>query len=102
LKKEDSLTWEEDKVVYMEGRIYVLNNNKIREEILKENHDSVDIGYPGQHRMLKLLKKTYWWLGLKKDVKRYIQGCFKCQQNKVQHQRKVGELHPLEIPQGPW
>ena len=29
LKKEDSLTWEEDKVVYMEGRIYVLNNNKI-------------------------------------------------------------------------
>jgi len=26
----------------------------------------------------------------------------KCQQNKVQHQKKVGELHPLEIPQGPW
>ncbi len=26
----------------------------------------------------------------------------KCQQNKVQHQRKAGELHLLEIPQGPW
>ena len=26
----------------------------------------------------------------------------KCQQNKVQHQRKTGELHPLEIPEGPW
>jgi len=29
LKKEDGLTWEEDGVVYVEGRIYVLNNKKI-------------------------------------------------------------------------
>ena len=29
LKKENSLTWEEDRVVYMEGRIYVPNNKKI-------------------------------------------------------------------------
>ena len=102
LKKEDGLTWEEDEVVYMEGRIYVPNNKKIKEEILKENHDSVDVGHPGQHRMVELLKRTYWWPGLKEDVKRYVQGCFKCQQNKVQHQRKAGELHPLEIPQGLW
>jgi len=86
----------------MEGRIYVPNNKKIKEEILKENHDSVDVEHPGQHRMLELLKRTYWWPGLKENVKRYVQGCFKCQQNKVQHQKKAGELHPLEIPQGPW
>ena len=102
LKKEDGLTWEEDGVVYMEGRIYVPNNKKIKKEILKENYDSVDVGYPEQHRMLELLKRTYWWPGLKEDVKRYVQGCFKCQQNKVQHQRKTGELHSLEIPQEPW
>ncbi len=29
LKKEDGLTWEEDRVVYIEERIYVLNNKKI-------------------------------------------------------------------------
>ena len=78
LKKEDGLTWEEDGVVYMEGRIYVLNNKKIKKEILKENHNLVDMGHPGQHRMLKLLKRTYWWPGLKEDVKRYIQEYFKC------------------------
>ena len=65
LKRNDSLTWEEDRVVYMEGRVYVPNNKKIKEEILKENHDLVDVGYPGQHRMLELLKRNYWWLGLK-------------------------------------
>ena len=102
MKKEDSLTWEEDGVVYMEGRIYIPNNNKIKKEILKENHNLADVGHPGQHRMLELIKRTYWWPGLKEDVKKYVQGCFKCQQNKVQHQRKAGELHPLEISKGPW
>ena len=101
LSKEDGLTWEEDGVVYMEGRIYVPNNKKIKEEILKENHDSADMGHPGQYRMLELIKRTYWWPGLKEDVKKYVQGCFKCQQNKVQHQKKAGELHLLDIPQGP-
>jgi len=101
LKKENSLTWEEDGVVYMEGRIYVLNNRKIKKEILKENHDLADMGHLGQHRMLKVIKRTYWWPGLKEDIKKYVEGCFKCQQNKVQHQKKAGELYPLEIPEGP-
>ena len=101
LEKQDGLTWEEDGMVYIEGRIYMPNNKKIREEILKENHDLVDVGHSEQYRMLELLKRIYWWPGLKKDVKKYVQECFKCQQNKVQYQRKVEELHSLEILQGP-
>ena len=52
--------------------------------------------------MLELIKQNYWWPGIKGDVKKYIQECLKYQQNKVQHQKKAGELYPLEIPQGPW
>ena len=100
LERNNGLAWEENGVVYMKGRIYVPNNKKIKEEILKKNHNSVDVRYLGQQRMLELLKRNYWWPGLKEDVKRYVQGCFKCQQNKVQHQKKAGELHLLEIPQG--
>ena len=59
-------------MVYIEERVYVLNNKKIWEEILKENHDSVDIEHSEQHKMLELLKRTYWWPGLKEDVKKYI------------------------------
>jgi len=89
-------------VVYIEGRIYIPNNRKIKEEILKENHDLPNMGHPGQHRMLEVIKRIYWWPGLKEDIKKYIQGCFKCQQNKFQYQKKAGELHPLEILEGPW
>ena len=59
LERNDGLTWEEDGLVYMEGRIYIPNNKKIKEEILKKNHDSVDVGHPGQQRMLELLKRNY-------------------------------------------
>jgi len=52
--------------------------------------------------MIKLIKKNYWLPGIKNDVKKYIQGCFKCQQNKVQHMKKAGELHPLRTPEELW
>jgi len=77
LKKEDGLTWEEDGVVYIEERIYVPNSKKIREDILKENHDLVDVGHLEQHRIMELIKRTYWWPGLKEDIKKYVQECFK-------------------------
>ena len=59
LKKKDGLTWEENGIVYIEGRIYVPNNKKTREKILKENHDSMNVGYPEQQRMLELIKQNY-------------------------------------------
>ena len=31
LKKEDGQSWEEDRIVYMDGIIYILNNQKIKE-----------------------------------------------------------------------
>ena len=85
----------------MDGRIYMSNYQKIKEKILQENHDLVDIGYLGQQRMMELIKRNYWWPEIKNDIKKYIQGCFKCQQNKVQHMKKAGELHPLKTLEGP-
>jgi len=43
----------------MKERIYVPNNKKMSEGILKENHDLVDVDHLGQHRMLELLKRMY-------------------------------------------
>ena len=78
LQKEDGFTYEEDRIVYMKGRIYVLNSKKLKERILQENHNSVDIGHLEQQRMLELIKQNYWWPGLKEDIRKYVQGCFKC------------------------
>jgi len=39
LEKDDGLSWEQDRIVYMEGRIYILNNKKLKKKILQENHN---------------------------------------------------------------
>jgi len=67
----------------VDRRIYVPNSQKIKEKILQENHEPVDIGHLGQQWIMDLIKRNYWWPEIKNDVKRYVQGCFKCQQNKV-------------------
>lgn len=48
LDKKDSHLWEEDGIVYIKERIYVLNNRKMQEQILQENHDTVDVRHPEQ------------------------------------------------------
>ena len=62
----------------------------------------MNIGHLGQQRVLKLLKRNYWWLGIKNNIKKYVQRYIKYKQNKVQHMKKVGKLYPLELPEGPW
>ena len=59
LKKENGLVWEQDRIIYMEEQIYILNNRNLKERILQENYDPVDISHLGQQRMLKLVKRNY-------------------------------------------
>jgi len=48
----------------MEEKIYVPNNWKIQEQILQDNHEPADIEYSEQQRILELIKRNYWWLGI--------------------------------------
>jgi len=44
----------------MNRKIYIPNNWNIQEQILQENHEPVDIKYPGQQRMFDIIKRNYW------------------------------------------
>jgi len=50
LEKNNGLLWEED------GRMYVPNSKKLKEKILQENYDPVDVRHLEQQRMLELIK----------------------------------------------
>ena len=58
LEKNNGLSWEEDRIVYVEERIYIPNNKKLKEKILQENYDSVVVGHQGQQQMLELIKRS--------------------------------------------
>jgi len=49
------------------------------ELILQENYNPVDVEYPEQQRMLELIKRNYWWPGIKNNFKKHVQECIKYQ-----------------------
>ena len=46
-------------------------------QVLKMAHD--DLGHNGTHRTYMLLKRLYYWKGLKLSVVKHIQRCYYCQ-----------------------
>jgi len=64
----------------MLGRKVMTEENNIVKKIQKNNTREkeiiqafpADIGHLGQHRMLELFKRTYWWPGLKENIKKYV------------------------------
>ena len=102
LEKKNGQLWEENGIIYIDGKIYVPRNRQLRDEILNDNHNLPDIRHLGQHRMMELIKRNYWWPEIHNDVWKYVRGCQECQQNKVQHMKKVAPLYPLPTPKTPW
>ena len=51
-------------------------------QILKMAHD--DLGQNETHRMYMLLKRLYYWKGLKPSVTKHIQRCYHCQRRNKQ------------------
>ena len=66
--------------------------------ILVETHDKM--GHQGNNRMYSLIKQEYYWKGMAKDVKNYIQRCPTCCQEKARVQSYP--LHMTEIPDRPF
>ncbi|WVZ84458.1 hypothetical protein U9M48_031488 [Paspalum notatum var. saurae] len=48
------------------------------------------------------LKERFWWYGMKRAVAEYVAVCDTCQRVKAEHQRPVGLLQPLKIPEWKW
>ena len=85
-----------------EGQLYILHDNILKKnvtdndktyetivlprvltaQVLKMAHD--DLGHNGTHRTYMLLKRLYYWKGLKPSVVHYIQRCYHCQRRNKQ------------------
>ena len=95
--------WREiDGVIYKEGKVYVPRNDKLRTEILRLHHDMPIGGHEGQWKTVELITQNFWWPGVTKEVKRYVEECNACQHNKNHTEQPVGKLMPNSIPEKPW
>ena len=93
---------EEDGLMLKEGKVYVPKDEGLRTEIIRLHHDTPVGGHGGQWKTVELVTRNFWWPGVTKEVKRYVEECDSCQQNKNQVAAPAGKLMPNEAPEKPW
>jgi len=71
-----------DGIIYKEGKIYVPKNETLRAEIIRLYYDTPVEGHGGQWKIVELVIRNFWWPGITKEVKQYMEGCDSCQRNK--------------------
>jgi len=95
--------WQEHEgLMLKEGKVYVPKDEKLRAEIIRLHHDTPVGGHGGQWKMTELVTRNFWWPGVSREMKRYVEGCDVCQRNKNRIQAPVGKLMPNSIPEKPW
>jgi len=88
--------------MYKEGKVYVPKDEKLRIEIIRLHYDMPIEGYGGQWKTVELVTRNFWWPGVTKEVKRYVEGCDACQRNKNHTEQPAGKLMPNSIPEKLW
>ena len=90
----------EEGLVLKEGRVYVPKDKKLRVEIIRLHHDTLVARHGGQQKTVELVTRNYWWPGVMKEVKRYMEGCDQCQRMKNRAEMPAGKLRPTnQIPE---
>ena len=83
----------------MKGRVCVLDVDDLKRSIMEEAHCLVYTMYPSSTKMYRTIKENFWWLGMKRDVTKFVSRCLVCQQVKAEHQKPLRTLQPLPIPE---
>ena len=86
-----------DGVLYHKDRLWVVD--EYFTELIREVHDQPAVGHPGVTRTYALIKREYYWRGMRSTIATYIDNCYTCQRAKAPRDREHGLLQPLPVPQ---
>jgi len=92
----------EEDLVIKEEKIYVPKNTELRAEVIRLHHDVPAAGHGGRWKTVELVTRNYWWLGVTRDVGRYVEGYDGCQRMKNRTEEPVGKLKLSKVPEKLW
>ena len=82
--------------------MYVPKDEELRVKIIQLHHDVPVAEYRGKWKTTELVMRNYWWLGVTKDVGKYIEEYDMCQKMKNRIEMSVGKLKLSKVPEKPW
>jgi len=93
---------EKDSIMLKEEKVYIPKDKRLRTEIIRLYHDTPIAEHGEQWKMVELVTQNFWWPGVTREVKRYVEGCNSCQRNKNHIEQLVDKLIPNSIPDKAW
>lgn len=96
------VTCDSDGYYRREGKVVVPGQHDLRSRLIMDAHDTPLAGHRGIERTLELLKRNFWWPGMRSQVEQHVRSCLLCQRNKAPTQAPGGLLQPLPVPSKPW
>jgi len=91
-----------DGLIAMGRQIYLPKDKTLKDEVLREAHESQFTTHLGSTKMYRDLKKYYWWSNMKREIAEFMSNYGICQQVKIEHQRPARELQSLSILEWKW
>ena len=70
--------------------------------MLSDFHASPTVGHWGFTKTYEQVKGSFFWDGMKQDVRNFVGECDVCQHNKGEIVKSPGTLQPLPIPPAIW
>ena len=91
-----------DGVWRKEGAVYVPAGADLRQDILREYHDTPFSGHLGMDKLIRGVSKDFWWPHQRDDVADYVRTYDSCRRNKPLNRAPAGLLQPLPTPEHNW
>ena len=85
-----------------EGKVYILKDEELRAEVIQLHHDVPAVGHGRRWKTVELVTRNYWWPGVTRDIRKYVEGCDLCQRMKNRTEELAGKLKLSEVPKKPW
>jgi len=89
-------------LILKEEKVYVPKNVELRAEIIWLHHDIPVTGHRKQWKTTELVTRNYWWLGIMRDIGRYVEECDLCQRMKNRMKEIAGKLKLSEVLEKLW
>jgi hypothetical protein len=94
-------SWLHDELRY-KGRLYLSKQSKLKSTVLSEFHATPTVGHSGFTKTYDRVKRSFFWDGMKQDIRNFVAECDVCQRNNGETVKSPSTLQPLPIPPAIW
>ena len=81
-------------------RITVPENDQVKEQIVREMHNTPYSAHPGIQRTIAKVRRSFYWKRMLGDIRQFLENCPVCRMEKSDHMVAKGKLQSTQIPNG--